>query len=58
LVLGHGQEGLVISRMCREPGNRWGFQALGTFCKGHTWKDSLPELRQVCQKSAREMQLR
>ncbi|CAK0789630.1 unnamed protein product, partial [Prorocentrum cordatum] len=55
---GLGESGLAIARLFREPGGRWGFQALGVFCKGRTWKDSVPELRAICQKSAREFQLR
>eukprot|EP00441_Pelagodinium_beii_P019766 CAMPEP_0197655024 /NCGR_PEP_ID=MMETSP1338-20131121/39202_1 /TAXON_ID=43686 ORGANISM="Pelagodinium beii, Strain RCC1491" /NCGR_SAMPLE_ID=MMETSP1338 /ASSEMBLY_ACC=CAM_ASM_000754 /LENGTH=377 /DNA_ID=CAMNT_0043230587 /DNA_START=8 /DNA_END=1141 /DNA_ORIENTATION=- len=44
---GRGERGLVIARMMREPGARWGFQALGQFCKGRTWKDSVPELQSL-----------
>jgi len=44
---GQGERGLVMARMVREPGARWGFQALGQFCKGRTWKDSVPELQRL-----------
>jgi tellurium resistance protein TerZ len=55
---GRGENGLVIARMFREPGARWGFQALGTFCRGQNWKESLPDLRAIFNKGARELQLR
>jgi len=55
---GRGQSGLVLARLFREPGGRWGFQALGSFCRGQTWKDSVPELRALCQKGPREFQAR
>mmetsp|Transcript_49676 Transcript_49676/g.141927 ORF Transcript_49676/g.141927 Transcript_49676/m.141927 type:complete len:417 (-) Transcript_49676:108-1358(-) len=55
---GRGESGLAIARLFREPGGRWGFQALGTFCRGRTWKDSVPELKSICQRGARDFQLR
>jgi len=34
---------LIMARLFREPGDcRWGFQAVGTPCKGRTYKDSMP----------------
>merc|ERR1719500_2550347 len=42
------QNGLIISRVGREAGVRWSFQALGVTCRGRTFKDSLPEIRAIC----------
>uniref|UniRef100_A0A7S0A103 TerD domain-containing protein n=1 Tax=Pyrodinium bahamense TaxID=73915 RepID=A0A7S0A103_9DINO len=39
--------GLVIAKIAREAGGRWGFHALGLPCRGRTYKDSLPEIRRV-----------
>eukprot|EP00928_Gymnodinium_smaydae_P088118 TRINITY_DN72260_c0_g1_i1.p1 TRINITY_DN72260_c0_g1~~TRINITY_DN72260_c0_g1_i1.p1 ORF type:complete len:443 (-),score=67.43 TRINITY_DN72260_c0_g1_i1:353-1636(-) len=53
------QSGLIIARLFREgSGLRWGFQAIGTFCRGQTWKDSLPDLAAICTKSPQQLQLR
>lgn len=41
--------GLIISRICREGGSRWAFHALGLPCRGRTYKDSLPQIRQATQ---------
>jgi tellurium resistance protein TerZ len=52
------ENGLLIARLFREEGgDRWGFQAIGTFCKGNTWKDSLPYMAQVVGKQPRQLQL-
>lgn len=42
------ERGLIIARMAREAGGRWGFHALGLPCRGRTYKDSLPEIRAAC----------
>mmetsp|Transcript_130832 Transcript_130832/g.279902 ORF Transcript_130832/g.279902 Transcript_130832/m.279902 type:complete len:421 (+) Transcript_130832:82-1344(+) len=53
------QSGLIIARLFREDsGVRWGFQAIGTFCRGNTWKDSMPDLKAVFHKKPRELQMR
>merc|ERR1712060_251424 len=53
------QNGLIIARMFREDGGaRWGFQAIGTFCRGQTWKDSLPDIVPIFRKAPRELQQR
>lgn len=52
-----GETGLLIARLFREPGSRWGFQAIGTFCRGKTWKDSVGEMRPLVQQSARQIQM-
>jgi tellurium resistance protein TerZ len=43
-----GESGLIIARIAREAGGRWGFHALGLPCRGRTYKDSLPQLRAAC----------
>lgn len=40
--------GLIISKIAREAGGRWGFHALGIPCTGRTFKDSLPALEKAC----------
>lgn len=52
------ENGLIISRICREAGGRWGFHALGLPCKGRTYKDSLPQLRQATQVKTASLLLR
>merc|ERR1712039_874435 len=53
------QSGLIIARLFRaESGVRWGFQAIGTFCRGQTWKDSLIDIAPIFHKTAQELQLR
>lgn len=37
--------GLMIARIVREVGDRWGFHALGLPCRGTMYKDSLPEIK-------------
>lgn len=55
---GRGERGLIIARLFREPGGRWGFQAIGKFCRGQTWKDSVPEIEPLARFNARQMQMR
>merc|ERR1712203_1115330 len=47
------ESGLIVSKIAREAGGRWGFHALGLPCRGRTYKDSLQQIRQVCQKDTR-----
>mmetsp|Transcript_10021 Transcript_10021/g.22483 ORF Transcript_10021/g.22483 Transcript_10021/m.22483 type:complete len:440 (+) Transcript_10021:65-1384(+) len=55
---GKGESGLMIARLFRErTGHRWGFQALGTFCRGRTWKDSVKDMVPLVLKSALEVQM-
>jgi len=52
-----GESGLIVARMFREPaGDRFGFQAIGSFCRGQTWKDSVPQMLPMVKKSAIELQ--
>merc|ERR1719277_192960 len=55
---GRNERGLIISRLFREPGDRWGFQALGQFCRGKTWKDAVPDVVALVKKPATAFQVR
>ncbi|CAK0893342.1 unnamed protein product [Prorocentrum cordatum] len=55
---GRNERGLIISRLFREPGDRWGFQAVGQFCRGKTWKDAIPEVVALVKKPATAFQVR
>ncbi|CAE7475854.1 terZ, partial [Symbiodinium pilosum] len=58
---GRGERGLIMARLFREngeAGSRWGFQALGSFCRGQTWKDSVPDIQSLARKTARQLQMR
>jgi len=55
---GRGKRGLIIARLFREPGERWGFQALGQFCRGKTWKDAVEDMAPLVRTSAQTLQLR
>merc|ERR1711988_1862810 len=52
------ESGLIIARISREAGGRWGFHALGLPCRGRTYKDSLPQLRAACQVKTSSLMLR
>mmetsp|Transcript_25781 Transcript_25781/g.83283 ORF Transcript_25781/g.83283 Transcript_25781/m.83283 type:complete len:303 (-) Transcript_25781:23-931(-) len=39
--------GLIIAKLRREAGDRWGFHALGLPCRGRTYKDSMPQIREA-----------
>jgi len=54
---GH-ESGLIVSKIAREAGDRWGFHALGLPCRGRTFKDSLPQIRQSCQVKTASLMLR
>jgi tellurium resistance protein TerZ len=42
------QNGLIIAKIAREAGGRWGFHALGLPSRGRTFKDSMADLRRSC----------
>jgi len=42
------ENGLIVAKLGREQGGRWGFHALGLPCSGMTYKDSLPRIQQLC----------
>lgn len=52
------ESGLIIARIAREAGGRWGFHALGLPCRGRTYKDSLPQLRAACKVKTSSLMLR
>merc|ERR1719203_1260045 len=39
--------GLIIAKLAREVGDRWGFHALGLPCHGRTYKNALPAIRRA-----------
>lgn len=53
---GH-MNGLIIARLFREPGDRFGFQALGNPSKGTMYKDSLPDVMAILGKRPRDFQM-
>merc|ERR1712036_96039 len=52
------ESGLIIARIAREAGGRWGFHALGLPCRGRTYKDSTKQLRAACQVKTSSLLLR
>jgi len=52
------ENGLIISKIAREAGARWGFHALGLPCKGRTYKDCLPQIRHTFQIKTSALMLR
>merc|ERR1711939_1070992 len=52
------ESGLIIARIAREAGGRWGFHALGLPCRGRTYKDSTPQLRAACNVKTSSLLLR
>lgn len=52
------QNGLIIARLFREDSARWGFQAIGSFCRGNTYKDSLADMVELVRQTPRELQMR
>jgi len=53
------ENGLIIAKIAREAGGtRWGFHALGLPCRGRTYKDSLSEIRRVCNVKTSSLMLR
>jgi len=56
---GGSESGLLMARLFRESdGRRWSFQAIGTFCRGRTWKDSVNDIIPLVCKDPRTLQLR
>jgi len=49
------ENGLIVSKIAREAGNRWGFHALGLPARGRTYKDALPQIKQVCAQDTRKL---
>merc|ERR1719352_1671118 len=52
------ESGLIIAKIAREAGGRWGFHALGLPCRGRTYKDSTSQLRAACKVKTASLMLR
>merc|ERR1711881_681636 len=52
------ESGLIIARIAREAGGRWGFHALGLPCRGRTYKDSTAQLHAACKVKTASLLLR
>lgn len=52
------ESGLVVSKIARDDDGRWSFHALGLPCRGRTYKDSLPEIKQICVQDTRKLMAR
>merc|ERR1712046_170230 len=52
------ESGLIIAKISREAGDRWGFHALGLPCRGRTYKDSVAQLRAACKVKTASLLLR
>jgi len=52
------ESGLIIAKIAREAGDRWGFHALGLPCRGRTYKDSVAQLRAACKVKTASLMLR
>merc|ERR1712226_919780 len=50
--------GLIIAKIAREAGGRWGFHALGLPCRGRTYKESLPQVRNASRVKTSSLMLR
>merc|ERR1712118_477433 len=49
------ENGLIVAKIAREAGNRWGFHALGLPSRGRTYKDSLPQIQEICRTDTRKL---
>merc|ERR1711865_908802 len=49
------ESGLIIAKIAREVGGRWGFHALGLPCRGRTYKDSLPQVKEECRQDTKKL---
>merc|ERR1712087_1031315 len=52
------ESGLIIAKIAREAGGRWGFHALGLPCRGRTYKDSTAQLRAACKVKTSTLMMR
>mmetsp|Transcript_87121 Transcript_87121/g.247000 ORF Transcript_87121/g.247000 Transcript_87121/m.247000 type:complete len:434 (-) Transcript_87121:109-1410(-) len=52
------EQALIMARLFREPGNRWGFQAVGAPCRGQTYKDSMPAVLQYARTRPSDLGMR
>jgi tellurium resistance protein TerZ len=58
LTEGGRESSLIMARLFREAGDRWGFQAIGRFSRGNVWKDALPDIVGILRTAPRDLQLR
>merc|ERR1712048_33913 len=49
LIDSGNQNGLIVASINREPGDRWGFHAVGVPCRGRNHLESLEEIKQACE---------
>lgn len=52
------ENGLIIAKVAREIGGRWGFHALGVPCRGRTYKDSLRQIQAAANVKTHHLMLR
>lgn len=50
------QRGLIIARLIKDQNGRWTFQAIGSFCRGQTWKDAVVDMEPIAQKTTTALQ--
>merc|ERR1712003_89860 len=53
LIDAGNQNGLIVASINREPGDRWGFHAVGFPCRGRNHLESLEEIKQACEGNKR-----
>jgi tellurium resistance protein TerZ len=56
LTEGQKQNGLIIARLVRQVDGRFSFQAIGTFARGNTYKDSIPEMLEIVRQDVATLQ--
>lgn len=47
-----GKNGAVVCRLVKAPSGRWELEALGRFCTGTKWRDSLPTIQDIFQEDS------
>lgn len=52
------ENGLIVSKIGREQGGRWGFHAVGLPCSGRCYKDSLRYIQSICNQDTRQLMTR
>jgi len=50
------RSGLIVARLRRGPDGRWGFHALGIPSAGTMYKDSIPDMKELCKQDPRDLQ--
>lgn len=49
------ENGLIVSKIAREAGDRWGFHALGIPSRGTMYKDCVPHIQRMCHDDTRKL---